>query len=82
MTETEAREWVKSVKVAGESLTIIGARIKSHSVMFVLDPTQEQLAELTIGEPLRMQESDPENQLMKAGEKIAVAISIDDVSTN
>ena len=82
MTEAEAMEWVISVEVAGESLSIIGSRIKSHSMLFVLDPTEEQLAKLTMGEPLRMQESDPENELMKAGEKIAVAVSIDDVLTN
>ncbi len=82
MTGPEAVVWVKGVKVAGESLSIIGSRIKSHSVLVVLDPTPEQLAELTIRAPLRMQEGDPENELMKTGEKIAVAVSIDNVSAD
>ena len=71
----EARDWVMGVKVAGEALAF--SQLTRDSVKFLLYPTQEQLPELNIGEPLRMQEGDPINELRKVGDKIILVVSTD-----
>ncbi len=65
------------VKVAGEALAFSQLTRDIHSVKFVLYPTQEQLTDLNIGEPLRMQEGDPINELRKVGDKMILVVSTD-----
>ena len=77
MNIREARDWVIGVKVAGEALAFSHLTRDPRGVKFVLYPTPEQLAELTIGAPLRMQEGDPTNEVKKAGDKIILVVSID-----
>ena len=77
MAIIEARDWVMGVKVAGEALAFSQLTRDIHSVKFVLYPTQEQLTDLNIGEPLRMQEGDPVNELRKVGDKIILVVSTD-----
>ena len=73
----EARDWVMGVKVAGEALSFSHLTRDSRSVKFVVYPTQKQLPDLKIGEPLRMQEGDPINELRIAGDKIILVVSTD-----
>ena len=73
----EARDWVMAVKVAGEALSFSHLTRDSRSVKFVVYPTQKQLPDLKIGEPLRMQEGDPINELRIAGDKIILVVSTD-----
>ena len=77
MNIREARDWVMGVKVAGEALAFSHLTRDRRSVKFELYPTQEQLPDLKIGEPLRMQEGDPINELKKAGDKIILVVSTD-----
>jgi len=75
MNTTEAIQWAKGVKMAGDPLDLSLTTEGSHSLQFdVLEPTTEQMSEFNYGQPLRMQEGDPINEIYMDGDKIILVV--------
>ena len=73
----EVTNWVNGIKVAGEPLAYGEPTLESHWAKYVLYPTQDQLAELKIGDSLPMQEGDLKNELIDEEGKIVLVVDTD-----